>query len=77
MSGSVSSSDDANWRSGDAGKGSSSMALGVRKHSLRNIAPRSYSSLLKSESEEEEEEEEKTVKSTVKPNVAATVKQGN
>ncbi|XP_070777460.1 histone-lysine N-methyltransferase 2B [Enoplosus armatus] len=73
LSGSVSSSDDTNWRFGGAGEGSSSMAPGVRKQSLRNITPRSYSSLLKSESEEEEEEEqeEKANKSTVKPNVVA------
>uniref|UniRef100_A0A3P8S9I3 [histone H3]-lysine(4) N-methyltransferase n=1 Tax=Amphiprion percula TaxID=161767 RepID=A0A3P8S9I3_AMPPE len=72
LSGSMSSSDDTNWKYG--GEGSSSMALGVRKQSLRNIIPRSYSSLLKSESEEEEEEqqqEDKADKSTVKPNVAA------
>ncbi|XP_051245478.1 histone-lysine N-methyltransferase 2B isoform X2 [Dicentrarchus labrax] len=74
LSGCVSSSDDSNWRFGGAGEGSSSMALGVQKHSLRNITPRSYSSLLKSESEEEEEEEQgdKAVKqSTVKPSVAS------
>ncbi|XP_022073088.2 histone-lysine N-methyltransferase 2B isoform X1 [Acanthochromis polyacanthus] len=75
LSGSMSSSDDTNWKYG--GEGSSTMALGVRKESLRNITPRSYSSLLKSESEEEEEEEEeqqqedKADKSAVKPNVAA------
>ncbi|XP_026202752.1 histone-lysine N-methyltransferase 2B isoform X2 [Anabas testudineus] len=72
----VSSSDDANWRSEDAGEVSYSVELGVRKQSLRNIKPRSYSSLLKSESEEEEEEEgEKTAKSTVKPNLPAASKQ--
>uniref|UniRef100_A0A3P9DNA3 [histone H3]-lysine(4) N-methyltransferase n=1 Tax=Maylandia zebra TaxID=106582 RepID=A0A3P9DNA3_9CICH len=72
--GSVTSSDDTNWTSGKPAEGTSSMALGVRKHSLRNITPRSYSSLLKSESEDEEDEEEgedRTDKSTVKPNVAA------
>ncbi|XP_008282049.1 histone-lysine N-methyltransferase 2B isoform X2 [Stegastes partitus] len=82
LSGSVSSSDDTNWKYG--GEGSSSMALGVRKQSLRNITPRSYSSLLKSESEDEEEEEEaeeeeqqedKADKSTVKPNVATACNQ--
>ncbi|XP_045913778.1 histone-lysine N-methyltransferase 2B isoform X3 [Micropterus dolomieu] len=63
--------------SGGSEEGSSSMAPGVRKLSLRNIAPRSYSSLLKSESEEEEgeEQEEKADKSTVKPNVVATSNQ--
>lgn len=70
LSGSVSSSDDTNWGFEDADEGSSSMALGVRKQSLRNITPRSYSSLLKSESEEEGEDV-KPVKSPVKPNVAA------
>ncbi|CAJ1083355.1 histone-lysine N-methyltransferase 2B isoform X3 [Xyrichtys novacula] len=81
LSASVSSSEDG------GGEGSSSMALGIRKHSLRNIKPRSYSSLLESESEEEEyeekEKEEKPVvkaeksavkaeKSAVKPDVAAS-----
>ncbi|XP_056255061.1 histone-lysine N-methyltransferase 2B isoform X2 [Seriola aureovittata] len=79
LSGSVSSSDDANWGFGGAGEGSSSMAPGVRKQSLRNITPRSYSSLLKSESESEGEEgegeEDKTDKSTAKPNVAAASNQ--
>ncbi|XP_035536779.1 histone-lysine N-methyltransferase 2B isoform X3 [Morone saxatilis] len=74
LSACVSSSEDSNWRFGGAGEGSSSMALGVQKHFLRNITPRSYSSLLKSESEEEEEEEQedKAVKqSTVKPSVSS------
>ncbi|KAI3358673.1 hypothetical protein L3Q82_015076 [Scortum barcoo] len=72
LSGSVSSGDDANWRVGGAEEASSSMEPGVRKQSLRNITPRSYSSLLKSESEEEEgEEEDNADKSAVKPNVAA------
>ncbi|XP_035849024.1 histone-lysine N-methyltransferase 2A isoform X1 [Sander lucioperca] len=76
FSASVSSSDDANWGLEGAGKGSSSMAPGVRKQSLRNITPRSYSSLLKSESEEEEgEEEHKANKSPVKPTVAAASSQ--
>ncbi|XP_060916184.1 histone-lysine N-methyltransferase 2B isoform X1 [Labrus mixtus] len=73
-SGSDSSSENANWISGGAGEGSSSVAPGVRKHSLRNIKPRSYSNLLKSESEEEEEEEEKQAKAekpTVKSDVTA------
>lgn len=75
----MSSSDDANWEVGESGEGSSSVPAVVRKQSLRNITPRSYSSLLKSESEDEEEDEEeyKVVKSTVKPDVAAAVKQGN
>lgn len=79
MSGTVSSSDDANWRFGGAGEGSSSMAPGVRKQSLRNITPRSYSSLLKSESEDEEGDEQavKAEKSTVKQNLAAGSNQGN
>ncbi|XP_034747519.1 histone-lysine N-methyltransferase 2B isoform X2 [Etheostoma cragini] len=76
FSASVSSSDDANWGFEGAGEGSSSMAPGVRKQSLRNITPRSYSSLLKSESEEEEEEEEhKANKLPVKPTVAAASNQ--
>lgn len=74
----MSSSDDGNWSFGGQGEGSSSMPSGVRKQSLRNITPRSYSSLLKSESEEEEEEEQwdKAEKATVKPNVAADSNQG-
>ncbi|XP_029369694.1 histone-lysine N-methyltransferase 2B isoform X2 [Echeneis naucrates] len=76
LSGSISSSDDANWRSGGAGEGSSSMAPGVRKQSLRNITPRSYSSLLKSESESEEEGEEgKHDKSVAKPDAAVASNQ--
>ncbi|XP_029299572.1 histone-lysine N-methyltransferase 2B [Cottoperca gobio] len=81
FSASVTSSEDKNWSfegAGEgAGEGSSSMAPGVRKHSLRNITPRSYSSLLKSESEEEEGEEEtyKADRSSVKPTVAAAIKQ--
>lgn len=74
----MSSSDDANGGFEAAGEGSSSMVPRVRKHSLRNITPRSYSSLLKSESEDEEEEEEqvKADKQTVKPTVAAASNQG-
>ncbi|XP_035476375.2 histone-lysine N-methyltransferase 2B isoform X2 [Scophthalmus maximus] len=70
---SMSSSDNWNGDIGGAGEGSSSMEPGARKQSLRNITPRSYSSLLKSESEEEEEgrEEDKDDKSTTKPNVVA------
>ncbi|XP_029975946.1 histone-lysine N-methyltransferase 2B isoform X2 [Salarias fasciatus] len=82
FSASMSSSEDTNWCLEDANEGSPSMASGVRKHSLRNITPRSYSSLLKSESEEEEEEEEvvrgaqeRDDKSTIKPNPAAGSKQ--
>nr|XP_043908933.1 histone-lysine N-methyltransferase 2B isoform X3 [Solea senegalensis] len=57
--GSMSSSEDGNWGNG-ADEGSSSMVAGVRKQSLRNITPRSYSNLLKSESEGEEEMPEKS-----------------
>ncbi|XP_067354866.1 histone-lysine N-methyltransferase 2B isoform X1 [Channa argus] len=67
---SVSSNDDANWRSVGGGKRLSLMTSEVRKHFLRKKTPRSYSSLLKSESEEEEEEQ-KTYKSTVKQKMAA------
>ncbi|XP_041665951.1 histone-lysine N-methyltransferase 2B isoform X2 [Cheilinus undulatus] len=72
-SGSVSGSEDGNWTSG----GSPSVAIGVQKHSLRNIKPRSYRSLLKSESEEEEEEEEqkKAEKITVKQDAGAASNQ--
>lgn len=74
----MSSSDDRNWTFTGVGEGSPLMASGVRKQSLRNITPRSYSSLLISESEEEEEEEQqdKADKSTAKPNVAAVSNQG-
>ncbi|KAG7240990.1 hypothetical protein INR49_026168 [Caranx melampygus] len=76
FSGSASGGEDANWGAGDAGEGSSTTMPGVRKQSLRNITPRSYSSLLNSESEGEEEkgdeEEDRTNKSADKPNVAAT-----
>ncbi|XP_074542935.1 histone-lysine N-methyltransferase 2B isoform X2 [Halichoeres trimaculatus] len=80
---SVSSSEDTNRTQEIKGEGSSSTAPAARKHFLRDIKPRSYSSLLKSESEEEEEEEEekeeeeeeeedeKAVKSAGKLNVAA------
>uniref|UniRef100_G3NJV0 [histone H3]-lysine(4) N-methyltransferase n=1 Tax=Gasterosteus aculeatus aculeatus TaxID=481459 RepID=G3NJV0_GASAC len=74
FAGSVSSSDDANWNFG--GGGSSSAVLGVRKPSLRNITPRSYSSLLKSESEEEDGDEVKADdKLPVKTTVASACKQ--
>ncbi|TKS88319.1 Histone-lysine N-methyltransferase 2B [Collichthys lucidus] len=70
--GSVSSSDDANWRLRRADAGSSTMSTGVRKQSLRNITPRSYSGLLKSESEEEDEGgQDKADEPKLKPNVAA------
>lgn len=81
FSGSTSGGEDANWGAEDAGEGSSTVTPGVRKQSLRNITPRSYSSLLKSESEGEEEEEDKeedkTDKSPAKSDVAATSTQGN
>lgn len=79
FSASMSSGDDANWGIRGSGEGTSSVTPRVRKQSLRNITPRSYSSLLKSESESEEEgevEEEKADKPTVKPNVAAVSQRG-
>ncbi|XP_027131906.1 histone-lysine N-methyltransferase 2A-like [Larimichthys crocea] len=76
FSGSVSSSDDANWRFEGADEGSSTMSTGVRKQSLRNITPRSYSGLLKSESEEEDKGgQDKADEPRVKPNVAAASNQ--
>lgn len=74
----MSSSEDGNWSYGGEGGVSSSTATGVRKQSLRNITPRSYSSLLKSESEDEEggEEQEKAEKSAFKSNVAAASNEG-
>lgn len=74
----MSSGDKEDW--GGSGEGLPSATTAVRKHSLRNITPRSYSSLLKSESDDEddsESEEEKPDKLTVKPNVAALRNQGN
>ncbi|XP_068603162.1 histone-lysine N-methyltransferase 2B [Brachionichthys hirsutus] len=56
---SLSGSKDTSWIFGGHGKASSMTPSEDRKQSLRNITPRSYSSLLKSESEEEEEEEER------------------
>ena len=75
----MSGSEDTSWKSRVTAEGSSSKAPGLRKHSLRNITPRSYSSLLKSESEDEEgvEEKYKADKSPVKTAVASDNKQGN
>jgi len=66
------SAEDENWRV--AGEASSATAPVIRKHCLRNITPRSYSSLLKSESDEEEDKADASV---VKQPVAAAIKQGN
>ncbi|KAK5611023.1 hypothetical protein CRENBAI_023077 [Crenichthys baileyi] len=68
------SSSDVNYDVGEAGEGSSSMTFGIRKQSLRKIKPRSYSRLLKSESEEEEEKTEK--EKAGNPNAAASSRQG-
>ncbi|KAM4550681.1 histone-lysine N-methyltransferase 2B [Fundulus diaphanus] len=52
------SSGDAPWCVSEAGEDdASSTTFGIRKQSLRKIKPRSYSRLLKSESEDEEETE--------------------
>lgn len=61
-----------NWGSKLSDNGLSSVTSGERKHSLRNITPRSYSSLLKSDSEGEDSAED----STVKPTAAAQSNQG-
>ncbi|XP_016533392.1 histone-lysine N-methyltransferase 2B isoform X1 [Poecilia formosa] len=58
--------------SSDVNGGEESTALGIRKQSLRKIKPRSYSRLLKSESEEEEEETENKAGN---PNAAASSRQ--
>ncbi|XP_010787143.1 histone-lysine N-methyltransferase 2B-like isoform X1 [Notothenia coriiceps] len=73
----VSGSEDTSWKSRVAAEGSTSKAPALRKHSLRNITPRSYSSLLKSESEDEEgvEDKYKADKSPVKMAVASDNKQ--
>ncbi|MEQ2269564.1 hypothetical protein XENORESO_006313 [Xenotaenia resolanae] len=68
------SSSDVNYGVGEAGEGSSSMTFGIRKQSLRKIKPRSYSGLLKSESEEEEEKTEN--EKAGNPNAAASSRQG-
>ncbi|XP_028317360.1 histone-lysine N-methyltransferase 2B isoform X3 [Gouania willdenowi] len=68
-----SSGEDGDENLEEAGEGSCSDASGVRKKSLRKITPRSYSSLLKSESEEGEEES--TDESALKPYVAPVNKQ--
>lgn len=74
----MSSSEDGNWSYRGEGEESASMVTAVRKQSLRNITPRSYSSLLKSESEDEEggEEQQKADKSAFKPHVAAASNEG-
>lgn len=72
----VSSSDEGNWSGGGDDEGSSLVLPGIRKKSLRNITPRSYSSLLKSESEEDEEDQEnREDKSTFKTKVPPALKQ--
>ncbi|XP_061122705.1 histone-lysine N-methyltransferase 2B isoform X3 [Syngnathus typhle] len=59
----LSSSDDGNWcAAGESPKSLSLVPTKIRKHSLRDITPRSFSSLLKSESEEEAEDEERAFK---------------
>uniref|UniRef100_UPI003AADCCE6 histone-lysine N-methyltransferase 2B n=1 Tax=Centroberyx gerrardi TaxID=166262 RepID=UPI003AADCCE6 len=63
----MSSDEDGEWGVGTGEEGSSTVTPGDRRQSRRNIKPRSYSSLLKSESEEEETAE----KATVKPTAAA------
>ncbi|KAM6899546.1 histone-lysine N-methyltransferase 2B-like [Xenentodon cancila] len=73
FSGSVSSTDEK-WSCGEADEGSSSMVSGIRKKSLRNVKLRSYSSLLKSESDEETEDD-KSDQSTIKPNLAVVSNQ--
>ncbi|XP_063755160.1 histone-lysine N-methyltransferase 2B-like isoform X2 [Eleginops maclovinus] len=71
--GSLSSIDDKNWGFEGAVEGLS-VTVPVRKHSLRNITPRCYSSLLKSESEEEVEEKYKADKLPGKTAVASDKK---
>ncbi|KAM9385684.1 LOW QUALITY PROTEIN: histone-lysine N-methyltransferase 2A [Pholidichthys leucotaenia] len=67
------SGEDGNWSFEGAEEGSSLMEPGFRKKSLRPITPRSYSSLLKSETEDEEvdEDEDNADKLTRKSTVAA------
>ncbi|XP_068189928.1 histone-lysine N-methyltransferase 2B isoform X2 [Antennarius striatus] len=77
-SGSLSGSKDTSWNFGGVGRTSSMMVSEDRKQSLRNITPRSYSSLLKSESEEEEGEEylDKAAKLAIKQSLAVARNQG-
>ncbi|XP_037119271.1 histone-lysine N-methyltransferase 2B isoform X1 [Syngnathus acus] len=59
----LSSSDDGNWCAAEESPKSLPLVpTKIRKHSLRDITPRSFSSLLKSESEEEAEEEGRAFK---------------
>ncbi|KAF7662794.1 hypothetical protein LDENG_00226930 [Lucifuga dentata] len=68
LSSSMSKRDDMNWSSKMSDKGLSSMTPGERKQSLRNITPRSYSSLLKSDSEGEDATEDLIVKPAAQSN---------
>nr|XP_057902368.1 histone-lysine N-methyltransferase 2A isoform X2 [Doryrhamphus excisus] len=63
MSAPMSSSEDANWQN-DSYKPSPVTPNKIRKESLRNITPRSYWNLLKSESDEEQEEVKKLFKAS-------------
>lgn len=58
----MSSSDDGNWGAGQSSTKRSLAPTKIRKHSLRDITPRSFSNLLKSESDEEPEEERQEFK---------------
>ncbi|XP_019723294.1 histone-lysine N-methyltransferase 2A [Hippocampus comes] len=62
FSGPMSSSDDGNWGARESSTKLSLAPTKIRKHSLRNITPRSFSNLLKSESDEEPEEEREEFK---------------
>ncbi|XP_077363173.1 histone-lysine N-methyltransferase 2B isoform X2 [Festucalex cinctus] len=57
ISASASSNDDCNWGSEETSETLSLEPTKLRKRSLRNITPRCYSNLLKSESDEETDEE--------------------
>lgn len=69
----MSSDDDGEWGVGMAEEGPSTLAPADRRQSRRNITPRSYSNLLKSDSEDEDTADE----STGKPAAAIPSNQGN
>ncbi|XP_051926032.1 histone-lysine N-methyltransferase 2B [Hippocampus zosterae] len=56
------SGDDGNWGARGSSAKLSSAPTKIRKHSLRDITPRSFSNLLKSDSDEEPEEEREDFK---------------
>ncbi|XP_029920057.1 histone-lysine N-methyltransferase 2B isoform X2 [Myripristis murdjan] len=62
FSGDMSSDDDGEWGVGMAEEGPSTLTPADRRQSRRNITPRSYSNLLKSDSEDEDTADESAAK---------------